>query len=224
MRSTWVEVMTSDSLQSLEHLLTRSSELAMTLGEFLTTVPRDRSSRIACSRTLCSVSFEHCQAVRVLIANGYFTSSLGVLRMQYDALVKATWVVFAAPDKAIGQLQLELDHDAAAQADRVPTLTEMLTALKGSTAPPQAVAMLSEFKDYSWKPLSSYVHGGLHAISRQGNGYPIGLLTQALQSSNGLLMMAGMMLIMLSGELAHRGKMPAIEKAFADCLPTAHVA
>lgn len=79
--------------------------------------------------------------------------------------------------------------------------------------------MLQEFKEYSWKPLSSFVHGGIHAISRHSKGYPKALLIQLLKVSNGVSAMAGMLLVILSGDARQQGKIPAIQLAFSDCLP-----
>ena len=95
---------------------------------------------------------------------------------------------------------------------------EMLEKLE-STAPQDAVGMLNEFREHQWKPLSSFVHGGLHAIHRHDTGYPVVLLLQVVKSSNGLLIMAAMMLVILHGGKDQRGKIPAIEKEFDDCLP-----
>lgn len=42
---------------------------------------------------------------------------------------------------------------------KLPMLSEMLKKLEGK-APQIALDQLLELKQYSWKPLSSYVHGG----------------------------------------------------------------
>ena len=97
-------------------------------------------------------------------------------------------------------------------------LMEMLEKLEGK-APSEALGMLHEFKEYSWKPLSSFVHGGIHAISRHSKGYPKPLLIQLLKISNGVSAMAGMLLVVLSGDARQRGKIPAIQHAFSECLP-----
>lgn len=199
-------------------LLSRSNELAEALGEFLTLMPNDNSARITSSRTLCGVSFEHAESVRILIATGNFTSSLGVLRMQYEALVKAMWIRYAASESSVSKLAFELNHETAKRADKVPQLSDMLGELDGK-APKQAIDPLLEFKEYSWKPLSSYIHGGLHALDRHSKGYPVSLLSQAARSSNGLLMMTGMMLVILSGDARHSGNISSIGRRFADCLP-----
>jgi hypothetical protein len=199
-------------------LLHQSDELSAELAAFLALHPYDKSARITSSRTLCGVSFEHAESVRVLISTGNFTSSLGVLRMQYEALVKAVWALYAASDNMIDKLQSELNAETAKWADKVPLLNEILVELEGK-APPQAIGPLLEFKEYSWKPLSSYIHGGIHAITRHGKGYPTELLSQAVRSSNGLQVMAGMMLVILSGDSRQQGKIPGIQQRFGDCCP-----
>jgi hypothetical protein len=201
-----------------KEFLSRSTELAEALADFLTLAPYDNSARVTSSRTLCGVSFEHAESVRILIATGNFTSSLGVLRMQYEALVKAMWILYAASENSVSKLMSELNHEAAKRADNVPPLSEMLGELEGK-APEQAIGPLLEFKEYSWKPLSSYIHGGLHALDRHSKGYPAPLLSQAARSSNGLLTMTGMMLVILSGDTRHSGKISSIQRRFADCLP-----
>ena len=201
-----------------EELLARSTELAEALEDFLTLVPYDNSARIISSRTLCGVSFDHAECARILIANGNFTSSLGILRMQYEALVKAVWILYAASENSAGKLISELNHEAAIRADKVPLLSEMLGELEGK-APEQALVPLREFKEYSWKPLSSFIHGGLHAINRHSKGYPFPVLSHAVRSSNGLLILAQMMLVILSGDPRHSGKVSSVQQRFADCLP-----
>jgi hypothetical protein len=128
--------------------------------------------------------------------------------MQYEALVKAMWVLYSASDSSVGKLQSELNHETAKSADKMPLMAAMLGEL-GGRAPAQAINPLLEFKEYSWKPLSSYIHGGIHAITRHDKGYPAPLLSQAMRSSNGLLVMTGMMLVILSGDGRHAGRIPA---------------
>ena len=199
-------------------LLHQSDGLATKLSELLELRPYDNSPRTTASRTLCGVSFEHSESVRVLIVTGNFTSSLGVLRMQYEALVKAIWALYAASENSISKLQRNLNHETVKSADRIPILSELLVALEGK-APAQALGQLNEFKEYSWKPLSSYIHGGIHAIARHRNGYPIELLAQAVTLSNGLLLMTGMMLVILSGDTKQQGRMSTIQQRFANCFP-----
>lgn len=206
----------------LEKLIHRSHELLLALNEFLALSTYDDSSRIISSRILCDFAFEHADSVRILVSVGNFTSGLAVLRMQYEALTKAIWILYAASDSSINKLSSELKPETANWADKVPLLSEMLEQLKGK-APPNAIDPLLEFKENSWKPLSSYVHGGIHAINRNKKGYPAGLLVQEIKASNGLLLMTGMMLVVLSGDNRQMGRIPAIQQRFADCCPSLNV-
>lgn len=205
-------------MTDIADLLHRSDELATQLSELLELPPFDNSPRLTASRTLCGVSFEHSESVRVLIATGNFTSSLGVLRMQYEALVKAIWALYAASDNSISKLQSSLNHETVKSADRIPMLSALLVELEGK-APAQALGQLNEFKEYSWKALSSYIHGGIHAITRHRNGYPVELLAQGVRLSNGLQAMTGMMLVILSGDTKQQGRMSTIQQRFANCFP-----
>lgn len=205
-------------MSDIADLLHQSDELATELYVLLELPPYDNTPRITASRTLCGVSFEHSESVRILITTGNFTSSLGVLRMQYEALVKAIWSLYAASDNSISKLQSELNHETAKWADKIPLLSELLVELEGK-APALVLGQLNEFKEYSWKPLSSYIHGGIHAITRHGKGYPNELLAQAVRSSNGLQVMTGMMLVILSGDTKQKGRMSRIQQRFANCCP-----
>ena len=199
-------------------LLHQSDELATELAALLALPLHNNSPRITSSHTLCSVSFEHAESVRILISLGNFTSSLGVLRMQYEALVKAIWALYAASENSISKLQSSLDAKSAKWADNIPLLSELLVELDGK-APAQALGPLNEFKEYSWKPLSSYIHGGIHAITRHGKGYPTELLSEAVKSSSGLQVMTGMMLVILSGDNRQQGRISSIHKKYASCCP-----
>lgn len=202
----------------LEKLINRSHELLLELNEFLALSTYDSSSRIISSRVLCGVAFEHADSIRVLVSVGNFTSGIAILRMQYEALTRAIWTLYAASDNSIEKISSDLNSETATWADKLPLLSEMLEQLKGK-APPDAINPLLEFKEYSWKPLSSYVHGGIHAINRNKKGYPEGLLAQEIKASNGLSLMAGMMLVVLSGDTRQMGRIPAIQRRFADCCP-----
>lgn len=202
----------------INSLLSRSAELESKLLEFLALTPFDHSERIMASRVMCSVAFEHAESAKMLISAGNLTSATGLVRLQYEALVRAMWLLYAASDTAVSKLTSELTQETADRANRLPMLSEMLEKLQGK-APQEPVDMLLEFKEYSWKPLSSFIHGGIHAIHRHSKGYPLPLLEQMVRISNGVSVMVGMLLVILHGGGEQRGKMPRIQREFADCLP-----
>ena len=199
-------------------LLSRSAELESKLLEFMALAPFDDSERIMASKVMCSVAFEHAESAKMLISGGNLTSATGLVRLQYEALVRAMWLLYAASDAAVSKLTSELTQETADRANRLPMLSEMLEKLQGK-APQEPVNMLLEFREYSWRPLSSFVHGGIHAIHRHSKGYPFPLLEQMVRISNGVSVMVGMLLVILHGGGEQRGKVPKIQREFADCLP-----
>lgn len=134
---------------------------------------------------MCSVSLEHAESFKILLASRNFTSAIGLLRLQFESLVRGMWILYAATDSAVSKLTAELNEQNIKRADNLPMLSEMIKRLE-EKAPKNAIDPILEFKKYSWKPLSGYVHGGLHAIDRHSKGYPIGILEQALKASNGV--------------------------------------
>jgi len=203
---------------TLNNQLALSAELENNLIEFLALNFSVNVARVNGSRILSSVVYEHSESVKILISTGNLTSATGLVRLQYEALVRAIWLLYAASDVAVDKLMAELTNESAQKANKLPMLSEMLTKLEGK-APIEAMDALNEFKEYSWKALSSYVHGGIHAISRHSKGYPVEQLIQLLKISNGLLIMAGMLLVILSGDPKQKGKIPSIQMKFKDCLP-----
>lgn len=145
----------------------------------------DSSDRIRVSKIMCSVSLEHAESFKILLASRNFTSAIGLLRLQFECLVRGMWVLYAASETALSKLTAELNEDSQKRANNLPMLSEMIIQLE-KKAPKNAIDPILEFKEYSWKPLSSYVHGGLHAIDRHSKGYPVQILEQALKASNGV--------------------------------------
>jgi hypothetical protein len=165
---------------------------------------------------MCSVSLEHAQSFKILLAAGNFTSAIGLLRLQFECLVRGMWVFYAATDVAVSKLTAELNEKNQKRADNLPMLSEMIQKLEAK-APKNAVDPILEFKEYSWKPLSSYVHGGLHAIDRHSKGYPSEILEQALKASNGVNGMVAVFGSILTGRRELTKEAYQSFKEFSDC-------
>lgn len=122
----------------INSLLSRSAELESKLLEFLALAPFDDSERIMASRVMCSIAFEHAESANMLISAGNLTSATGLVRLQYEALVRAMWLLYAASDTAVSKLTSELTQETADRANRLPMLSEMLEKLQGK-APQEPV-------------------------------------------------------------------------------------
>lgn len=165
---------------------------------------------------MCSVSLEHAESLKILIASGNFTSALGLLRLQFESYVRGVWVLYAASDIAVGKLTAELNEENQRRANTLPMLSEMISQLD-KKAPKNAVDPILEFKEYSWKPLSSYVHGGLHAIERHSKGYPIPLLEQVLKNSNGVNGLVAVFGAILTGQVQLTQDVYDSFQEYSDC-------
>ncbi len=206
---------------NLESLLARSNALDTTLVNLVGAEAYqtyDDSPRIVASASACSASWDHSRGLRLLIAAGLPTSAIGLMRLQYEALTRSVWLLYAATDLEVGKLTAPLTVDTEKAANRMPMLADMLTAIDGK-APADATLMLAQFKDAMAGALNSYVHGGIHALRRQSEGYPESLLMQVVTSSNGLVTMSAMMLAILSGDTAISKEVSTVPPLFADCLP-----
>lgn len=168
---------------------------------------------------MCGVSLEHAESLKILLVSGNFTSAVSLLRLQYESLVRGIWALYSATDLQVEKLTAELTDQSAKRANQMPLLAEMLENLS-STAPVEAITPLEEFRKYSWKPLSSYVHGGIHAVDRHSKGYPLPVLEQALRASTGLSGLIGMFAAVLSGNQENVSAMSSLYREYADCLPS----
>jgi hypothetical protein len=206
---------------SLDDVLARSAELEAVLAPFLELPIVGASDRLKATRGMCGVAFEHAESIKILIATRNFTSALGLVRLQYEALVRGLWLLYAAPDAAVDRLMGEFTRESVGRNEKLPMQAEMLKVLDGK-APKDAMISLESFKEHQWKPLSSFVHGGVHALQRHSNGYPEALLTQVLRASNGLLTMVAMTLLMISSDRTKVGLLSKVQMEFNDCLPEPH--
>lgn len=202
---------------NLHTLLMRSLQLEKLLIKLIDFEAETLSDRTASSQIMCGVAFEHAESLKMLIARDNFTSATGLLRLQYEALVRAVWLQYAATDKVTSRLMGEFNQETAKKADRLPMMTEMLNELDGK-APTDTMARILQFKEHAWKPLSSYVHGGIHVLHRHGKGYPQVLIHQAVKASNSVSIIIAMHLARLANNRRRAAMLAVIQLTFADCL------
>lgn len=181
--------------------------------------PYDDSDRISASVSAAQVALEHGRALRVLVAEGLPTSALSLMRLQHEALVRALWLLYAASDLAISKLSAPLTKAAQSAAGKLPMMADMLKQLSQQPAAALPLSGLLAFKDNNAAALNSFVHGGIHALQRQAQGYPMPLVVSALRHCNGLMLMTAMMLAVLTGRQALVHAVSQLQATFADELP-----
>lgn len=202
----------------LDKILAQSAQLEAHIAGFFALPLHTESNRYCAVRTLLSLGFEHSQSLKHLTAARLCTSAAALLRVQCESFVRAVWLMYCATDKDVDLMVAELTHESAKRASKIPMLSQMLVEIE-QKAPHAPVSHLNDFKYSSWKPLSSFVHGGLHAVNRHGRGFPSELVCMQVRHSNGLIAIAGNLLLIIAGVPANSGLMSQIYEDFEDCLP-----
>lgn len=150
------------------------------------------------------------------------TSAVSLMRLQFEALTRAMWLIYAASDAAIAKLSAPLSLEAEQGAKNLPNASEMIEQIGKRVdrgVPAVAHQMLVHFKQVCWTAMNSFVHGGIHALRRNGDGFPVNLALQILRNSNGLSTMWGMTMAILTGDENVTKPMSKIQPEYADCLP-----
>lgn len=207
----------------LEQVLHRSDELDDTIMQLLGAEayrPANDTSRVSTSVGAAAVSIEHARALRCLIEVDHPSSAIALLRLQFEALTRAVWMLYAASDSDVSLAAAVLSPKTEKDASKLPGVSRMLSELGKTTAPSAAAptAMLNKFKETSLNALNSFVHGGIHPLQRHQEGYPEKLIFQVLECSNGLLTMSGMILSVLTGNQLLAIRMNRVHLGFEDCI------
>lgn len=148
------------------------------------------------------------------------SSGSGVLRLQYEALLRASWLYFVATPAQIDKLGRNLTPEAEIAAKNLPSAGEMLAKVL-EVAPVGLTAHLAEFNQYSRHALNSYVHSGIHPLRRVRDGFPDEMALTLIRFSNGLVHMAYRTLAMLMGSQRRMDKVTRLYEQFTDCCPMA---
>lgn len=206
--------------ERLISMLARSQELDSAVWAALPDpyAPAESSPRHDAALVASLLAVEHGRASRILISEGMSTTGIALTRMQFEALCRSLWLLYAASDREVEVASAELTVEAAKAGDDLPMAAKMIDALAGK-GPPGAVEMLVGFKDATMKPLHSFVHAGFHPLRRHVEGYPEPLLIQILGNSNALFTMTGATLAILAGSQGSMRAMSRLQVEFADCLP-----
>lgn len=170
--------------------------------------------------TACTLCIEHASVLRAAFAIGSPNSGSAVLRLQYEAVLRAAWLLYAASQDQISKLTTTLDLDAEQVAKRLPGYLDMLEAIV-KKAPTGLSSPLVEFNQYSRHALNSFVHSGIHPLRRARDGYPAAIGATVIRFSNALTHFAYRILASLSGSQRRMDKATRVYQSFEDCVPMA---
>lgn len=139
-------------MDDLNRLLARSHEFAerlmLEIDAADTAVGGERAEVASAAAEL---ALEHGNALRVLFEAQTPNSAASLLRHQYEAILRAAWLLYAASQGQVEKVSAPLTSASAAAAKNIPGAQEMLAALeKRLESTPQLrglVAPLREMRD-----------------------------------------------------------------------------
>ena len=198
--------------------LERSVELDDLIRAAWGSSPALLENRARAVQGLCAVSLHHGSAARSLIST-VPASAIALVRPQYESLVRSVWAAHAASESELGRLLAPLTAETQQAAKKLPGVPEMLAALEKS-GPRGAAALLGRARSRLGDGLNSFVHGGIHPLARQRDGYPIGLLIDVLKNINALSILTIIQLATLPEQGRVSDALGGLHNSFQDVLPT----
>lgn len=207
--------MTMDALLERSAMFNEAALACFPATGVVLAVSDNKHELVAAACTLC---IEHGDVLRSAFALEAPSSGSALLRMQYEALLRGAWLMFASTATQVEKLAIALDVEAEEGAKNLPGSSEMLSAVL-KAAPEGLTGPLAEFNQYSRHALNSFVHSGIHALHRTRHGYPAAMALTVVQFSNGLSHIGYRLLANLSGSQRRMDRVTRLYLDFSDCLP-----
>ena len=202
----------------LNTLIDESNQLHGELCSVLEDCHHDGTPRCSVGTIFLELAQQHALAFRCLISKGLTHSAIPLLRLQFEATVKGFWVHCAATDEWIGKAATVVLKDNRPVEPPPHTIHEMLTALQ-QNAHPFIGVQLREFEASNLKPLNSFIHSGISALSTLHRGLPASCLCQIVRISNGLASLGATLLAEMSNSVDAKHALFAVQTAHLECLP-----
>ncbi|MBB3227581.1 hypothetical protein FHW69_002204 [Luteibacter sp. Sphag1AF] len=217
--------MTSENAKSatLDVLIEESHVLHAELWEALDECHPTGTPRGKIATIFLELAQQHALAFRCLMAGGLTHSAIPLLRLQFEATVKGFWVNYAATDDWIGKASTVVLKNNRPVEPPGRTINEMLTALQ-QTAHPLVGVQLREFETSNLKPLNSFIHSGISALSTLHRGLPESFLCQIVRISNGLAGLCATLLAEMSNSAEANHALFEVQAAHMACMPNIRAA
>lgn len=200
----------------MEDLLNRSALLRQAILSTVDYPLAEDSPRLLASMDAALLSLEHAEALRTLLQAGMAPSAMALMRCQYEAFTRSVWILHCATDDQVELLSLP--PEAGTSEKGLPMLSKMLDAFAKVSELDNLLPHLIELRVHAWAPLNSFVHAGVHAMSRSRDGFPAPFAINVIRMSNNLSMMAGQHLAVLTGVPDLQKEVLRLDEIFAECL------
>ena len=202
----------------LSKLLNESAGLHEALGELWSQIEPPESQRGIAVAAYCLIVREHALSQLHLLALGHSVTAMTLVRPSYEALVRAIWCLDGASDAWVSQFLSPQDEkrDPRDETIKGPPVESMLEEIE-KRHPDFIHSALVGLKDASWKPMHSYVHGGVRPVLQSLLGCPEAHCCAVALNANGFAIWCTNVAIIAAG--GPHGHLREIQRRFASCLP-----
>ena len=207
----------------LPTLLARSSALHAALTEAVGELEVNHGdSRASITMDALMVAVQHGDALRVLLGMDLGVSGVSLLRLQYEAVIRAVWTMFVATPSDLAALSAPVTPGTTKVANSLGMAGQLLAAIEKSQAPADLKRSLREVRTSSWDVMNSYVHAALHPLRRHDSAQEHEMTT-ALRMSNGLAVIACGLSVIAVRRSARQHDINVVCVSFPECMPPRHM-
>ena len=208
--------MDSAADEELDKVLSLSERFDDDVFALLETCWNSSSQRLVICMAYCKAAVEHAVSQRVLIEAGLHGTALSLMRLHFEAVVRAAWVLHGAKDDWLIKFLTPVPDGDLNEPQMGPPIPAMLDAIKLHA--PQAALELSRL-NHTMKVMHSFVHGGAHLVVHALRGYPREKLVSVLQNRNLLLLILTNVIVVASHQPQLIGIVRQLGEAHAGCMP-----
>ncbi len=164
----------------------------------------------------CRAALEHATSQRALIGIGNNGTALALIRLHFEAVVRAVWVLEGAKDAWLEEFTSPVAPGDLKEPQLGPPIPSMLDAIELKT-PDMARDLRKLYATV--KVMHSFVHGGAHLVNHALRGYPPGNLADVLRNRNLLTLMLCNVMVVASQKRELQGTVGRLSAAHAGCMP-----
>jgi hypothetical protein len=167
----------------VQKALEKSARFIKAIGDMSSELTYQATKRLNVSSALFQISLEHFAAIRKLIDSSIIGSASALLRPQYEAYIRATWMARCATDD---------QFDSFCGGRQPPRIDKLIEQIEEAGIYERGV--LQSYHDERWDHFCDLTHGGaMQAASRIGDSgiRPIADIEIALQILQSSAVIAG---------------------------------
>jgi len=207
---------------SLELVLEDSTKFQSEVTELWGGFRTSTSQRGQVVAGFCSVVREHVLGQQHLLALGFDVAAMTLIRPSFESLIRAIWSLEGASEDWIRRFLARplASADTREETVKGPPVESMLETIQ-QHHPQWVHQSLVALKDGTWKPMHSYVHGGIRPVLQALVGCPEPQKVAVVLNGNGFVLFATNVLQICCG--GPPGAIANIQRRHHRCLPHAQI-